>query len=516
MFEQLEAFHIEHTAAIRALIAGSMISASCGIVGCFVILRRMSFLADALAHSMLAGVVAGYLILKFVLGADAQTLVLVLGAMIAGFLTVGMIGFVTKVSRIKQDTATGIMYTGIFALGGFVASIPYVNRRIDIDLYHFVVGSVLSVSDARLWMVTMVMVVVVACVTLFYRHLQLTSFDPIMAASIGIPVLLVEFLLTGCTSLVVVSGVHIVGVILVVALMITPAATAYLFFDRLPPMIMASAFIGVADFWVGYYIAEIFGTSPGPAIVLLSTFAFLACLVLAPRYGILADVIRRSQAVPQQLKEDILGSILRSGAAVPMSNIVSIVAGRKYNIRRAVRMLERQDLVEVAGNTISLTEDGSVEATRLVRAHRLWETYLQRVGMPNEELHEKAHILEHMHDPKTVEYLDDRLGHPLVDPHGSEIPESIDVIQGDRPIRASLVRPGRRGTIHSLQLSVNVEMPADIHRSIGKDVTALQRRHGGEVWVFALDDGTEIELNHDQADAVDVQLLPKQESPNAQ
>ena len=156
MFQQLVDFHIEHTAAIRALIAGTLISASCSIVGCFIILRRMSFLADALAHAMLAGVVAGYLILKLILRADAQTFVLVFGAMIAGFITVGMIGFVTRVSRIKRDTAIGIMYTGIFALGGFVASIPFINRQIDIDLYHFIVGSVLSVSDSRMWMVSIV------------------------------------------------------------------------------------------------------------------------------------------------------------------------------------------------------------------------------------------------------------------------------------------------------------------------------------------------------------------------
>jgi len=225
MYEILENIQLNHGHLIRPLIAGTLVSITCSVIGCFIILRRMAFLADAIAHSMLAGVIAGYLLTKMLFGGEAPLAAMLVGALLAGITTVALVGFVTRFSRVKQDTAIGIMYTGIFALGAFIISLKYFSQQIHIDIYHYVVGDVLTVPDEQLWLLAIVTSVVLGVVILFFRPLQLTSFDPIMAASIGIPVLAVEYLLTICTSLVVVSGVQIAGVILVVALIITPAAT---------------------------------------------------------------------------------------------------------------------------------------------------------------------------------------------------------------------------------------------------------------------------------------------------
>ena len=172
---------------------------------------------------------------------------MLLGAIIAGVITVGMVGFVTRFSRLKEDTAIGIMYTGIFAVGSFVLSLEFFSQYIHIDIYHYIVGSIVSADASKLWLAAIVSAIVLSVVILFYRPLQLTSFDPVMAASIGIPVLLVDYMLTTCTSLVVVCGVQIAGVILVVAMIITPAASAYLLSDRLDRMIMLSAILGRSD-----------------------------------------------------------------------------------------------------------------------------------------------------------------------------------------------------------------------------------------------------------------------------
>jgi manganese/iron transport system permease protein/iron/zinc/copper transport system permease protein len=224
----------------------------------------MSFLADAIAHSMFTGVIGGYLIIKLLFGQEDPHLgAMLFGALLAGVATVAMVGFVTQFSRIKQDTAIGIMYTGIFALGAFAISIHAIGQHIKVDIYHYVLGDVLSVPKEELWLLAIVASFVLTVVILFYRPLQLTSFDPIMAASIGIPVLAVEYLLTACTSLVVVSGVQIAGVILVVALIISPAATAYLLSDRLDRMIILSVIIGVFGFWAGFGLATLVGASSG-------------------------------------------------------------------------------------------------------------------------------------------------------------------------------------------------------------------------------------------------------------
>ncbi len=497
----LQEIQLNYGHFIRPLIVGTLVSIVCSVVGCFIVLRKMSFLADAIAHSMLAGVIAGYLLIKIVLGREAQLGAMFIGAIIAGILTVAMVGFVTRFSRIKQDTAIGIMYTGIFAVGAFVLSINYFSERVHIDIYHYIVGSVLAVPDEELWLLAIVASIVLSVVILFYRPLQLTSFDPIMAASIGVPVLAVEYLLTVCTSLVVVSGVQIAGVILVVALMITPAATAYLLSDRLDRMLMLSVVIGVVGYWLGFLLATIVGAAPGPSVVVTMTMLFMLTLTFAPRYGLLADWLRLRSSVPQEVMEDVLGAVLRAkGKSVPIAEVVSKVETPNSRIRRAITMLARQDLLDIEDDKVRLTDDGRIEANRLVRAHRLWETYLEKTGTPETELHEKAHVLEHITDQATLDYLDDKLGHPLKDPHGTVIPVDTQ-LSSDRDVVLSMLREGNHAVIRRVH-------PAAQAQGIesGDEITMGKRSQDGNLWIFVTSDGREISLNHAQADAVIVRL----------
>lgn len=503
MMDWLTEFHLTYGHLIKPLIVGTLVSLVCSIVGCFIILRRLSFLSDAIAHAMLAGVVGGYLLMKLLFGMEAHIGAMLLGALIAGIATVGMVGFVTRVSRIKQDTAIGIMYTGIFAIGAFAVSIKALGQYIHIDIYHFIVGSVISVGNAELWIAGIVTALVVAVVMMFYRQLQLTSFDPVMAASIGIPVAAVDYLLTACTSLVVVSGVRIAGVILVVALIITPAASAYLLFDRLNRMIYAAAAIGVGCFWGGFFLAQFAGASPGPAIVITSSMFFLMTLVFAPRYGLLADWNRRRRTVPQEIKEDVLGSVLRSKTEwVPMAEVLRYIESTNPRIRRAIQQLIRQDFLDQQNGSVQLTQKGRREARRLLRAHRIWETYLARMGTPASDLHGRAHKLEHLNDERTIDYLDDKLGHPLTDPHGSEIPEDFVDFEELEEVRSSLLREGYRAEI------VRVDDQTLTRRlAPGMIVVAGPRSEDGLQWSLVRDDGQVVQLSHDQADAIFVRAV---------
>ena len=208
------------------------------MIGCFIVLKRTSFLADALAHSMLAGVVVGYLFMKLAFGKEAHAPAMLIGSIISGIITVAMIGFVARFSRVKEDAVIGIMYTGIFAFGGVLVSL--FSQYVHIDLLHFIVGQLIGVSDQDLWMMAIVSVVVLSFVVLMFRSLQLITFDRVMAASLGMNVILLDYMLTTCTAMVVVTGVQVVGVIQVVGLLIAPAATAYLLCDRLKHMLWVS------------------------------------------------------------------------------------------------------------------------------------------------------------------------------------------------------------------------------------------------------------------------------------
>ena len=161
------------------------------------------------------------------------------------------------------------------------------------------------------------------------------------------------------------------------------------------------------------------------------------------------------------------------------------------------------------GEELFLTEVGKREARRLLRAHRLWETYLQHVGVPAESLHDRAHRLEHVHDEETVDYLDDKLGHPLRDPHGAEIPEDFEHLVPGEEVRASLLRAGHRAVITGVG---EVGQPALRQLAVCAEIVAGDRSEDEALWTLILPTGERVELDHVAADAVTVRLLDDQES----
>jgi len=485
----------------KSLIGGSIAAIVCSVVGCLVILRRMAFLGDALSHAMIAGVAGGYLFMKVLFNVEAHAPSMLVGSLLAAVLTVTCIGFVSSVSRLKEDTAIGIMYTGVFAGGVVLVSI--FRNYIHIDLMHFIMGDVLGVADSDLWVAAIAAALVLSIIVLFFRQFQLTSFDPVMAAAIGMPVVLIDYVLTTCVSLVVVSAVSMVGVILVVGLLITPAATAYLLSDRLDRMMLLAAIFGVSSVVGGLYLCIWLDSSGGGAIMLFCTFQFLVVLVVAPRYGMLANWLRRRRTVPQQLLEDILGTVLRRlGKPVSVTEMSSHVAESGRRLASAVKTMVRDGLLVPEGPGFVLSQEGNREAKRVLRAHRLWETYLKHVGMGGAELHQKAHELEHLHDKESVEYLDDLLGHPIHDPHGSEIPENAEQCVPGATCRLSLLREGRAVRIESL-----LPGSAGVALSPGESVRIGPRRHVGALWSVLRPDGAEVVLDHEAADAVLVRVL---------
>ena len=352
----------------KALIGGSLAAAACGAIGCFIVLRGMAFLGDALSHSMLAGVTAGYLLMQMVFGVEAHAGAMIVGALLAGLVTVVSVGAISRASRIKDDAAIGIMYTGIFALGGLLAS--YYSDRIHLHLYDYIMGNVLAVRDTQLWVMAVVAALVISLIIMFFRPLQISSFDPVMAASIGVPVGLIHYMLTGCASLVVVSAVSVVGIILVVGLLITPAATAYLLCERLSRMVGVAAAFGISSVVMGMYLSNWVGRfAPGASIVVVATLQFLFVWLIAPRHGLIADWVRRRRIVPEKVLEDVLGCIRRHNEQpAPLSVIEHFVGEKPLLLRRAVRRLERRGWIQRISEGYMLTDNGWQEARRLLRA----------------------------------------------------------------------------------------------------------------------------------------------------
>ncbi|MBF0313105.1 MAG: metal ABC transporter permease [Oligoflexia bacterium] len=405
----------------KALLGGSLIAIACGVIGCFVILRRMAFLGDALSHAMIAGVVGGYLFMKVIFSIEAHAPAMLIGSVIAALITVGLISFVSQVSRIKEDAVIGIMYCGIFASGVVLVSI--FRDYIHVDIMHFIMGDILGITDSELWVAAIVSAFVLTILMFFYRHLQLATFDPIMATSIGISVALIDYSLTACVSMVVVSAVSMVGVILVVGLLITPAATAYLLSDRLPRMMALAALFSFTSVVGGLYLSVWLDSAGGGAIMLFCSFQFFVIFLLAPKYGYFSKLIRRWNMIPQSLLEDILTSVLRSGNQASSESLRLYLKSSTKLLVKGVNQLQREELIIKTGKQIKLTDKGKEQANKIIRAHRLWESYLEATGMPANEVHRAAHHLEHLKDEAAINYLDNKLGHPAHDPHGKKIPQ---------------------------------------------------------------------------------------------
>lgn len=252
-----------------ALVASIIIAVTCGIIGSYVVLRRMAFIGDALAHTALPGVVVAYLNGWSLFG----------GALAAGVLTALGIGWMARKSTLREDTAIGVIFTAMFALGIVLMSSAQSFR----DLSHILFGNILGVSSTDVWLISAVAVAVCIVVGALHKELELASFDPIQADVMGIHTDRLRTVLLMLLAFTVVSGIQVVGVILTSALLVTPAATASLFTRDLRSMMLWAAGFGATAAVVGLLVSYHFALSTGATIVLVCT-AFFALTVVIRRW----------------------------------------------------------------------------------------------------------------------------------------------------------------------------------------------------------------------------------------
>lgn len=269
---------------VRGMAAAVMVGIVCAVIGTYVVLRGMAFFGDALAHAILPGVAAGYLV-----GGGARE-PLFWWAMLAAVLSSLGIGAISRRSEIKEDTAIGVIFAGMFALG--IAMISTV-RSYSVDLAHFLFGDVLGVRSSDLWLTAIFGALVLGAVALFYKELLVISFDPVLAATLRLPTGLLENLLLILIAISIVVALQTVGVALMVAMLVTPAATAYLLTRRLLPMMALAALIGATSGVAGLYLSYYVSVASGAAIVLVCTAIFMITLMVAPNRGLLWVWVRR-------------------------------------------------------------------------------------------------------------------------------------------------------------------------------------------------------------------------------
>lgn len=252
-----------------ALLTAIMVGIMSGIVGSFIILRGMSLMGDAISHAVLPGVAVAYMFGFNIL----------IGASLFGILAAVLIGFVASRSKIKTDTSIGVIFSAFYALGFILISMAESST----NLHHILFGNILAVSDNDIMTTAIVLGVVILFVVAFYKELLVTSFDETYAKTYGLKVQIIHYALMLVLTLVTVSALQTVGIILVVAMLITPAATAFLWTDKLNWMLILSAILGVISSTVGLYFSYTFNWASGPAIVIVAAMLFTLSFIFSPK-----------------------------------------------------------------------------------------------------------------------------------------------------------------------------------------------------------------------------------------
>lgn len=270
----------------RSLIVAVLVGILCAVVGSYLMVQRLALLGDAISHSVMPG-----LAIAFTIGAN-----IFVGAFIAGVLSTLLIALIHTRSPIKEDTAMGIVFSAFFALG--ITLITVIQKDNKVDLNHFLFGNILGVSWGDVTSTVTIAAIVVVVIVLLFKELQFYTFDPLGAQAAGLPVNLLNFGLMILISLTIVASLKVVGVILVLALLVTPGATAYLLVKRLHQMMLLGSVVSVLCSVSGMYLSYYFNLPSGPAVVLVSAVFFTLAFLFSPQHGLLTHPQRGASDSP--------------------------------------------------------------------------------------------------------------------------------------------------------------------------------------------------------------------------
>ncbi len=414
---------------IKYVVFGSiLLSISSAVVGCFTFLKKKSLLGDVISHSVLPGVC-----LSFIISGDKDPVLLVVGAFLTGWLSILVMDYVVANSKIKEDTATGLSLSVFFGVGILLLTvIQHSGNASQTGLDSFLFGKAAALVGKDLWAFSTMSMLVLIVVWFFYKELKLVAFNPDFAKTIGIPVRMVEVLLSSITVMAVVTGIQAVGVVLMAAMLITPAAAARFWTDRLSRMLLLASTFGAFSGVLGAFVSYVApGMPTGPWIVMTISVIAITSFLVAPGKGIINKVIKQRAIKSRLLQENILKTFFSLGEKTnshftPRSES-ELLMRRDFTptqLRKGLKKLKFNRYIEKHEGKWVLKKQGLLKGKRTLRLHRLWELYLtEYLRIAPDHVHEDAESIEHIISPDLEKKLEKLLNHPTMDPHHSVIPE---------------------------------------------------------------------------------------------
>jgi manganese/zinc/iron transport system permease protein len=438
MGERAVRFFTFQDLSLRNALAGSMLlGICCGLMGAFLVVRKLALMGDALSHAVLPGVALGFL-----WNMTKDPVAIFIGATVVGLLGAGTVQLIRSTTKHKEDAALGFVLASFFAVGiclfTMIQNLPGGNKS---GLDKFMFGQAASLSGGDVMLLAVVTILSLGVIVVFYKEYLLTSFDAGFARAIGLPVKIFHYSLMLMLAFAIVSSLQAVGVVLVSAMLVIPAAAAFLLTDRLGMMLLLSAIFGLCSGGAGAFFSFVGRNLPtGPFMVLAAAGLFAGALFFGPRHGIASRWWRQWSRSARIQRENALKAIyheLESGDFITEHVALQALAERRREtleeVRRQVAKLgaHRQASLSADGETVSLTPEGWQRACEIVRNHRLWELYLtNEAQVASDHVHEDAEIIEHVLGEASVLQLEKRLNYARRDPHGKLIPGLNDIRRG--------------------------------------------------------------------------------------
>lgn len=423
----LESFFLLTDPNVRIVVLGCILL--CGmsaVVGCFTFLRKRALIGDAVSHSVLPGICLSYII-----SGEKNPLILMIGAIVTGLLSMLIMEALSRSRKTRPDTALALMLSVFFGAGiVLMTHIQHSGSAGQAGLDKFLFGKAASITSEDLKLIFISSGIIVLSLVVLRRGFYLISFDEDYANVTGFPVRLLRFVLAFLTVWAVAVGIQAVGVVLMAALLVTPALSARFWTNSLQKMMLIAGICGLLSGYAGAFVSFLAPAMPtGPWIVVMASTIAAFSMLFAPGKGLLSRfrIHRRNQL--KTLEENILKEFFhlheKAGKTLPvleedLLNQRAIPAGR---LRRGLNSLMRKGFLEYNLHAYQLTEKGVTESRRVVRLHRLWELYLQRyLHLDPDHVHDDAEAIEHVITPEIEAKLDQDLGYPHIDPHNTMIP----------------------------------------------------------------------------------------------
>lgn len=421
----------EILSGLRAHEAWMMLTAAacavaCAVPGCFLLLRRLSMLGDAIAHAILPG-----LALAFLITGSRDVLPMLIGAAAVGMLTVVLSGGLSRLANVAEDAAMGVVFTTLFALGVLLISKAAENVDLDascvlygvIELVPFDTVSVLGLDVPRgLPTLAIVAVVNITLAILFWKELKLTAFDAGLATTMGISAAVVHYGLMGVVAGTAVASFEAVGSVLVIAMLVAPPAAAHLLTDRLGRMVVLSVLLAIVAAVLGFVLALWLETSVAGMMAFVAAVQVAIAALCGPRHGVLAKALRLWALSRRIAREDILGTLYRAQEAATPHPQPPPAATRGLSGRLAWAGLRWRRWVRHEGGGWILTPAAMPHAERIIASHRLWESFLaESLELPPSHLHDPSERTEHFIPPEVEAELRRRF-EGRTDPQGKPIP----------------------------------------------------------------------------------------------